>query len=162
MRYPLSRLLTAAALVAAPTALMAQSEAPVGESAQELAPVPAPGAAAAPLPYNGTGMYSGSYSVFGAPGYYGVAYGMASYGIPRTYTAFSSPYGAGYGYGYAPYAYMPGRFGAGLWQPGAGGGGYVDSYSGYRTFSVPHHPEVVPPPLGFYAPGYGPPANAGW
>src|SRR5438128_1819922 len=55
---------------------------------------------------------------FAAPGYYGMAFGSPSVGQPRTYTAFSSPYGLGYGYGYAPYGLLPGRYGVGLWRPG--------------------------------------------
>src|SRR4051812_4777791 len=48
------------------------------------------------------GLYSGPYSIYGAPGYYGTTYGVPSYGMKRTYSEFSSPYGAGYAYGYAP------------------------------------------------------------
>jgi hypothetical protein len=99
-------------------------------------------------------------SIYGAPGDYGVAWGVPSYGVPRLYSEFSSPYGLGYGYGYPPYSYLPGRYGVGLWRPGFSEGGYVFAASSYRTFPVPYRP-LVPsygPPLGYYAPGFGPPS----
>lgn len=159
MRFLTIPLVVAAILAVTTATLLAQSTAETYESAPVAPPAPLLESGTVPIPYAGTQMYSGTYSVYGAPGYYGVAYGTASHGVPRTYTAFASSFGAGYGYGYAPYAYMPGRFGVGLWQPGLGGGGYVDNHVGYRTFAVPYHPEVVPPPLGYYAPGYGPPTS---
>src|SRR5262245_8390490 len=55
---------------------------------------------------------------YAAPGNYGMAWGSASYGLKRTYSEFSSPYGPGYAYGYAPYGLLPGRYGVGLWRPG--------------------------------------------
>jgi hypothetical protein len=103
-------------------------------------------------------------SIYGAPGHYGVSFGVPSYGLTRTYTAYSSPYGLGYGYGYPPYSYLPGRYGVGLWRPGFVAPGYVFGESSYRTFPVPFRPLVpsVGPPLGYYAPGFGPPAFFGW
>jgi hypothetical protein len=96
---------------------------------------------------------------YAAPGNFGMAYGSASYGVPRTYTAFSSPYGPGYGYGYAGASYLPGRYGVGLWRPGFAAPGYVYGSAVYRTFPVPYRPVTggpVPPPVGAYAPGFGP------
>jgi hypothetical protein len=96
---------------------------------------------------------------YAAPGNFGMAYGTASYGVPRTYTAFSSPYGPGYGYGYAGAGYLPGRYGVGLWRPGFVAPGYVYGSGFYRTFPVPYRPVTggpVPPPVGAYAPGFGP------
>ena len=109
----------------------------------------------------GVGYAAGYYA---APGYYGMGYGSPSLGIPRTYTAFSSPYGAGYGYGYAPYSYLPGRYGVGLWRPGLVAPGYVYAPGYYRTFPVPYRPLVpfTSPAVGYYAPGFGPPAFYAW
>jgi len=100
---------------------------------------------------------------FAAPGSYGMMLGSPSYGSVRTYTEFSSPYGAGYGYGYAPYGLLPGRYGVGLWRPGfvAPGYAYGASYYSYRTFAV-GNPVAPPPPVGVYAPAYGPPSQYGW
>jgi hypothetical protein len=104
---------------------------------------------------------------FAAPGLYGMSFGAPSVGIPRTYTSFSSPYGAGYGYGYAPYGMLPGRFGVGLWRPGfvAPGYAYGASYY-YRTFPIPASlspvPLLPPPPVGVYAPGLGPGTFYSW
>jgi hypothetical protein len=118
-------------------------------------PVSAPPTATAPR-------YADSpLGVYDAPGNYGVAWGSASFGAPRLYSAFSSPYGAGYGYGYAPYRLMPGSYGAGMWAPGtARPAGSLEGSGTYRVFPVPYgpapHGEV--PPLGAYAPGFGPPA----
>jgi hypothetical protein len=97
---------------------------------------------------------------FGAPGYYGMGYGVPSFGFPRTYTVYSSPYGAGYGYGYAPYGFLPGRYGVGLWRPGIATPGYVYGSSYYRTFPVPYRPltSFYSPAVGYYAPGFGPPS----
>ena len=102
---------------------------------------------------------------FAAPGYYGMAYGSQSYGLTRTYTSFSSPYGAGYGYGYAPYGMLPGRYGVGLWRPGFVAPGYVYGASSYRTFPVPAGaPGPLPPapPVGVYAPAFGPGSYYAW
>jgi hypothetical protein len=104
---------------------------------------------------------------YAAPGYYGMAYGAPSVGMPRTYTAFSSPYGPGYGYGYAPYGLLPGRYGVGLWRPGFVTPGYLYGASYYRSFPVPYAsgvPASVPTaPIGLYAPGFGPPSyTMGW
>jgi hypothetical protein len=98
---------------------------------------------------------------YAAPGYYGMAYGSMSVGVPRTYTTFSSPYGFGYGSGYAPYGLLPGRYGVGLWRPGFVTPGYLYGASYYRTFPVPYAsgaPNGTPPPVGLYAPGFGPPS----
>jgi hypothetical protein len=102
---------------------------------------------------------------FAAPGLYGMMLGAPSFGSVRTYTEFSSPYGPGYAYGYAPYGLLPGRYGVGLWRPGFTAPGYVygSSYY-YRTFAIPYGPGGVgavagsppPPPVGVYAPGFGP------
>jgi hypothetical protein len=111
---------------------------------------------AAPLRMNG---------YFAAPGLYGMSYGSASYGMPRTYTSFSSPYGGGYGYGYAPYGLLPGKYGVGLWRPGFESPGYVYGASYYyRTFAVPYTTAAAGPlpPVGAYAPGFGPPTFYGW
>ncbi|HEX8202923.1 MAG TPA: hypothetical protein VF590_20775 [Isosphaeraceae bacterium] len=101
---------------------------------------------------------------YAAPGSYGVGFGVPSFGLTRTYSAYSSSYGLGYGYGYPPYSYLPGRYGVGLWWPGFVSPGYVYGASYYRTFPVPYRPLVpsVGPPLGYYAPGFGPPASIGW
>jgi len=101
---------------------------------------------------------------FSAPGYYGMSYGVPSYGSIRTYSEFSSPYGAGYGYGYAPYGLLPGRYGVGLWRPAFAAPGYVYGASYYQTFAVPYVPgSTAPlPPVGLYAPGFGPPSFNVW
>lgn len=104
-------------------------------------------------------------SWYAAPGNYGMAYGTASFGVPRTYSVYSSPYGAGYGYGYAPSTAMPGRYGVGLWRPGFAAPGYVYGAGSYRTFPVPYRPATggpIPPPVGAYAPGFGPTPVWGW
>jgi len=101
---------------------------------------------------------------FRPPGLYGTAYGYPGFGYPRTYSAFSSPYGAGYGYGYGPSAFLPGRYGVGLWRPGVVTPGYVYGASYYRTFPVPYRPLVpfTAPAFGNYAPGFGPPSFTVW
>jgi hypothetical protein len=117
----------------------------------------APGAARAQGPYD---PYRLNGYLF-APGYYGMAYGSMSAGVPRTYTTFSSSYGPGYGYGYAPYGLLPGRYGVGLWRPGFVTPGYVFGASYYRTYPVPYASgaEGGPTaPVGLYAPGFGPPS----
>ncbi len=116
-----------------------------------------------PVPYSGALDPARPYGAFEAPGMYGVAYGYPSFGVPRTYTSFSSSYGAGYGYGYAPYGFVPGRYGVGLWRPGFVAPGYIYGASYYRTFPVPYRPYGGSvPPLGLYAPGYGPPGYVAW
>jgi hypothetical protein len=95
----------------------------------------------------------------GLPDLYGTSWGVASYGIPRTYTTFASPYGAGYGYGYPNYGVMPGKFGVGLWRPGMATPGYTyGAANGYNTFPYPYKPggPMYGPPIGLYAPGFGP------
>ncbi len=102
-------------------------------------------------------------SFYGAPGNYGTTWGVPSYGWPRTYSSFSSSYGAGYGYGYYPYGGgWPGYSGGlGIWRPGfvapgyAYGAGYT--YGGGTTFAVPYPPtgRAFPPGIGAYAPGFG-------
>src|SRR4051794_13206780 len=82
------------------------------------AQVPVGGGMAVGVPYRINPYYA-------APGNYGMAYGSPSFGLTRTYTSFSSPYGAGYGYGYAPYGLLPGRYGVGLWRPGFVAPGYL-------------------------------------
>jgi len=101
-------------------------------------------------------------SAIGLPELYGTSWGVASYGLPRTYTTFSSPYGGGYGYGYAPPGVIAGKFGVGLWRPGFAAPGYTyGSAYGYNTFPYPYQPRgpMYGPPIGVYAPGFGP---GGW
>ncbi len=110
---------------------------------------------------------NGSYPLspyYAAPGMYGMMVGTPSYGSVRTYSEFSSPYGAGYAYGYAPYVVLPGRYGVGLWRPGLSSSGsyYGASYNSYRTFAVEKNPVAPPPPVGYYAPAYGPGPVTGW
>ncbi len=101
-----------------------------------------------------------------APGLYGMSYGVASYGVPRTFSQYSSPYqGGGYGYGYAPYGMMPGRYGVGLWRPGFSAPGYTYGASYYYgTFPVRNlvGQRVAAPPVGWYAPAFGAPSYVGW
>ncbi len=90
---------------------------------------------------------------------YGTSWGVASYGSVRNYSAFSSPYGAGYGYGYPSYGFVPNRYGMGLWRPGAVAPGYTYGMANaYRTFPYPYKPggPMYGPPMGVYAPGFGP------
>jgi len=97
---------------------------------------------------------------FVAPGLYGTTFGVPSYGSIRTYSAFSSPYGAGYGYGYPPYAFVPGAYGMGLWRPGySTAEGYLYGGSYYNTFAAPYQPAAGfgPVPIGLYAPAFGAP-----
>ena len=59
-----------------------------------------PGAARAQAPVGPPGLpVTRLNGWFAAPGYYGMSYGVPSYGSVRTYSEFSSPYGAGYAYG---------------------------------------------------------------
>ena len=97
---------------------------------------------------------------YAAPGNFGTTYGVPSYGSIRTWSAYSSSYGAGYGYGYPPYAFLPGAYGAGLWRPGsATPDGYIYGGGFYNTFAAPYRPYTGfgPVPFGAYAPGFGPP-----
>lgn len=128
-------------------ALGARAQAPVGTSATT-----------APLVLNGVGHH------YQPPGYYGTSYGVPSFGVPRYYTAFSSPYGAGYGYGYAPYVtalnwyYLTGNLQPD--RPPFTVPGYFLGGSTYNTFPVPYTsrgPES--PPIGVYAPAFGPPIS---
>jgi hypothetical protein len=101
---------------------------------------------------------------YAAPGNYGTSWGSASYGLKRTYSEFSSPYGGGYGYGYAPSGFLPGRFGVGMWRPGFNEAAvHYGGANSYRTFPVPYVPgrAAVTPPFGVYAPGFGP-SYMGW
>ena len=125
------------------------------------------------------GGYSSSYRVsdfLGAPGYYDMSYGFASYGMPQTYSVFSAFPGASYGSNYPPYGIQPGRFGVGLWRPGFVAPGYVYGASYYQpwnslschTFAVgspygsPANRIASPPPVGVYAPALGPRTLYGW
>ena len=91
---------------------------------------------------------------YAAPGYYGTTYGVAGYGSRRTFSTFASPYGAGYSYGYPPATILPGPYGAGLWRPGQPA---VWRTPRYGTYAIPTAPRGVPlPPIGVYAPGFGP------
>lgn len=106
--------------------------------------------------------YSGPYSYFGAPGYYGMAYGVPGYGSVRTYSAFSSPYGGGYAYGYAPYTFAPGPYGIELWRPGrVSTGSNIYAPGAYRTFPAPYRYGAFAP-VGAYAPALGPPSYYSW
>ncbi len=104
-----------------------------------------------------TGVYSGPNSPYGSPGNYGTSWGSASYGVPRTYSSYSSSFGPGYAYGYPPYGFLPGRYGVGLWRPGFEAPGYVYGTSYYQTFPVPFRPLPYggSVPMGYYAPGFG-------
>ena len=129
------------------------------------------------------GGYSSSYRVsdfLGAPGYYGMSYGFASYGMPQTYSVFSAYPGPSYGSNFPPYGILPARFGVALWRPGFVAPGYVygsaafpyDSYASgsysYRTFGVGAGAGISlnrtapPPPVGVYAPALGPRTLYGW
>jgi len=122
--------------------------------------------------------YASSYRVsdyFVAPGWYGMSYGFASYGMPQTYSVFSAYPGPSAGTNYPPYGLLPGRYGVGLWRPGYVAPGYVYGASyypstafAYRTFPVVHGatpgngPMAPPPPVGIYAPALGPAPLYGW
>jgi hypothetical protein len=104
---------------------------------------------------------------YAAPGNYAMGWGVPSYGSVQTYSTFASPYGVGYGFGYPPYGVLPGRYGVGLWRPGYAAPGYVYGgvYPAYRTYPVPYlaaRPMVAGPPVGVYAPAYGPGSFYGW
>ena len=90
---------------------------------------------------------------------YGTSWGVASYGLKRTSSAFASPRGVGYGYGVRPGGFVPGRFGAELWRPGeVVAPGIYGVANRYRTFPYPYPPgpPVYGPSIGEYAPGFGP------
>lgn len=112
-------------------------------------------------PYRAGGYYA-------APGNYAMAHGSASFGVPRTSTSFTSPYGMGYGYGYEPARLLRGPHGVGLWRPGSGIPSYAFGGSNYWTFPVPYasaSTRPAPPSVGWYAPGLGPPSRSsyeGW
>jgi hypothetical protein len=118
-----------------------------------------PGQARAQVPVGGTAAPYRVNASIGLPNLYGTSWGVASFGIPRTYTTFSSPYGAGYGYGYPSYGVIPGRYGVGLWRPGFVAPGYTyGSAYGYNTFPYPYKPggPMYGPSIGTFAPGFGP------
>lgn len=106
----------------------------------------------------------GLSAYYAAPGNYATSLGVPSFGWPRTYTEFSSPYGAGYGYGYYPYTVLPGYYGVRLWRPGFSVPGYLYGAGYYATASTPGMPLTgpVPPSIGAYAPGFGPPPFFSW
>jgi hypothetical protein len=113
----------------------------------------------------GSSAYSSFSAYYGAPGNYGMAWGYPSYGVGMTYSTFNAPNGLSYGYGLNPYGFLPGRYGVGLWRPGYSVPGYTyesSAYQFYRTFPYTLRPVMPPPPVGAYAPGYGPPAYFGW
>ena len=103
-------------------------------------------------------------AIFSAPGLYGTSYGSPSFGMARTYSEFSSPYGGGYGYGLGAYGLPPSKYGVGLWRPGFVAPGYAYGASYYQTYSVPYTTATGfnGPPFGVYAPGFGPTAYYGW
>jgi hypothetical protein len=113
----------------------------------------------AQVPVGGTAVPYRVNGSIGLPNLYGTSWGVASFGIPRTYTTFSSPYGAGYGSGYPSYGVLPGRYGVGLWRPGFVAPGYTyGSAYGYNTFPYPYKPggPMYGPSIGNFAPGFGP------
>ena len=126
-----------------------------GILAQTNASAQTPGAVSADPPFRGPN------TIFGAPGYYGTSYGTASFGVPRLYSEFSSPYGGGYGYGYARPALAQNAFGEGLWRAGREPSTTIYGAPGaYRTFPVETWPRPAGsgPPFGEYAPFFGPEA----
>ena len=90
---------------------------------------------------------------------YGTSWGVASFGLKRTWSSYSSPFGVGYGYGMPPSGFVPGKFGVELWRPNdvAPDGVYGVEHR-YRTFPYPYPPgpPVYGPSIGVYAPGFGP------
>jgi hypothetical protein len=104
--------------------------------------------------------------VYGAPGNYGTMYGSASYGVPLNHSRYSSSYGAGYAYGYPPATILPGPYGMGIWRPSqyAQSPGYRPGDGFYRTIPIPYtaHSTAPLPPIGAYAPDYGPGAPGGF
>ena len=101
--------------------------------------------------------------IYDPPGYYGMAWGSASFGVPRTTSNFASPFGGvGYGYGYDPYGFIQGPFGNGLWHPGPDAARFGFAPGAYRTFPIARDGFKPPPdvPVGYYAPHLGPPIFA--
>jgi len=90
---------------------------------------------------------------------YGTSWGVASYGLKRTSSAYASPRGVGYGYGTPPLGFVPGKFGVELWRPNevVPSGVYGVAY-GYRTFPYPYPPgpPAYGPSIGVFAPSFGP------
>jgi hypothetical protein len=136
-----------------------------------------PGTARAQAPaavVTGTIRTNDYFYYFEPPGLYGTSYGVASYGVPRGYSAFASPFGVGYGYGYPPYGLIPSRYGSGLWRPGFAAPGYVYGTaapyqtvygaSPYLTWPVPSLAgSTMPlPSIGVYAPGFGSTGPMSW
>jgi hypothetical protein len=152
MRNLLWSILVGTALSLVPVS-PARAQAPGSAAAAPVASSPAPAASA-----------SGSY--FGTPGNYFVSWGVPSFGWPRTYSVFSSPYGAGYGYGYYPYMTVPGYYGFRLYragyiaEPNLYGGGIYSTPGSFAPF-LPVTLQIRPP-LGYYAPGLGAPAFYSW
>jgi hypothetical protein len=102
--------------------------------------------------------------VYGAPGNYGTMYGSASYGVPLTTSRYASSYGAGYAYGIPAPTILPGPYGMGLWRPSAtASAGYRPGDGFYRTIPIPYSATSTAPlpPIGAYAPDYGPGAPGG-
>ncbi len=120
----------------------------------------------APAAFAQTGPYRVS-DHHAAPGLYGTSYGFASHGVPRTHSEFTAMPWSPYYANYRPSGFMPGPFGVGLWKPAgysAGGDvyGQPTGYGSYRTFPVTAGTGLTPadiappPPMGVYAPAYGP------
>jgi hypothetical protein len=107
------------------------------------------------------GIYEGPYSVYGAPGWYGTAWGSASYGSVRTYSSFSSPWGAGYGSRFGPSSFARNAWGTGIWRPGWSDSPYEPGNSGYWTWPIgsntPGLTATAKPGIGWYAPAFGAP-----
>jgi hypothetical protein len=100
---------------------------------------------------------------YAAPGFYGTSWGYSSYGMPRTYSSFASPFGAGYGYGYGPSALAPGPYGWSLWRPGVSAPGYTYSPSAIYNTTGGLGKTLwygQGPPIGAYAPYLGPGGGA--
>jgi hypothetical protein len=156
------RLMMAAALIVVPVAAQplptrAQGPPPGGYTETRVVP-----AVTEPLHLpTATSVDQAYAATYFAPGNYGMAWGSASYKVPRLDSAFSSPYGGGYGLGYPPTTVSANRFGAGLWRPSTGDRGYRFNAGGYRTFPVAPDAILPVPPVGAYAPALGP-APVGW
>ena len=84
-------------------------------------------------------------------------------------TPRSRPSGPSYGSNLPAYGFLPGRYGVGLWRPGFVAPGYVygeptSGYS-YRDLPVVYGTGLTagqiapPPPMGVYAPAFGPGAG---
>lgn len=107
---------------------------------------------------------AGPAGIYNTPGAYATTWGVPSFGYPRTYSTFTSPYGAGYGFGYYPYTYVPGYYGYRLWRPGFVAPGYLYGSGYYGTVTTPYQGLTggYRVPIGYYAPGFGPPSWLGW